>query len=241
MISFDNILPYLEGVKFSNHLLVNIGCSGFLSNKIICRDEFLTNLCKNKKVLHIGFLDHIDLIEQKIKENLWLHAKLIESSKICYGLDIDANGINYVKKKFGIKNIYFADIFNMNIPSEIYQVDFDLVLLPDVIEHLNDPVLFLSRMKKCFQNVEKLVITTPNAFRLQNFTNVLRGIEILNSDHRYWFTPYTLSKVVITAGFKKISIIYAEHRYTPRRKLLKKIILKKYPQLRDCIILKCRF
>jgi hypothetical protein len=33
--------------------------------------------------------------------------------------------------------------------------------------------------------------------------------EIINSDHRFWFTPYTISKVVASAGYYPERIIYA--------------------------------
>ena len=33
--------------------------------------------------------------------------------------------------------------------------------------------------------------------------------EIINSDHRFWFTPYTISKVLASAGYKPEKITYS--------------------------------
>ena len=34
-------------------------------------------------------------------------------------------------------------------------------------------------------------------------------LEIINSDHRFWFTPYTIAKVLVSAGYKPDKISYA--------------------------------
>ena len=80
MIQFDKkILPYISGEKFSNALTVEIK-ELFSDNK---RVDLIKNLCVNKKIIHIGCVDHLPLIEEKIKENhneekkkFFIHTKL---------------------------------------------------------------------------------------------------------------------------------------------------------------------
>jgi len=38
---------------------------------------------------------------------------------------------------------------------------------------------------------------------------MMNYLEIINSDHRFWFTPYTISKVLVSAGYNPEKIHYA--------------------------------
>ena len=97
---------------------------------------------------------------------------------------------------------------------------------------------FLHSIRERFKNnVDKIVLTTPNAFRWNNFVNSFRNIEIVNTDHRFWFTPFTLSKIVIDAGYIINSLGYFEHGKIARRAIFKKFILNRYVTFRDTLII----
>lgn len=74
-------------------------------------------------------------------------------------------------------------------------------MVGEVLEHIGDPVAFLStiRTKYC-DYVDRIVVTVPNALRIANFQFAKQGMEVINSDHRFWFTPYTLAKIMTDAG-----------------------------------------
>jgi hypothetical protein len=38
---------------------------------------------------------------------------------------------------------------------------------------------------------------------------MMNYLEIINSDHRFWFTPYTIAKVLVSAGYNPEKITYA--------------------------------
>ena len=57
------IIKYLNGEKFSNGYKFNLS----KSTEEPDRDSYILNSCENKKVLHLGFLDHVPLIEKKNK------------------------------------------------------------------------------------------------------------------------------------------------------------------------------
>jgi len=236
MMIFRDILGYLNGKKFHNGLLVDIPYSD-----LMFRNNYLLNISKEKKILHVGFVDHLQLIDKKIATNNWLHNKLVKVSKKCIGVDINKEGVEYLQKKYKIENIFALDILNDEFPSEIANEQYDYLLLPDVIEHIGNPVLFLSKMKKRFPNVNRFVITTPNALRLDNIKYAFKSKECINTDHRYWFTPYTLSKILIDSGYELHNILFAEHASRlSRRKIIKNILIKKYPMLRDTIVIEAQ-
>ncbi len=230
-------LEYLKGIKFSNGAKFKlINQSDYLN-----RDDYLLHLSKNKIVIHLGFVDHIPLIDEKIKKGIWLHKKLIDNSKTCFGVDINKKGIDYIKNNYNYTNLYAIDIINDKIPEEIAKEKIDYLLILDVIEHIGNPVEFLKSIRDKFDNIDKIILTTPNAFRLNNFIFSLKNIECINTDHRFWFTPYTLSKIVTDAGFKIENIGFYEHGVLGRRQVFKKLFLSKYFTFKDTLIIEIKF
>lgn len=236
-MKYDNeVLEYLNGKRFNNGKkfgLINYGV-------YLYRDDYLVNLVKNKKIIHLGFADHIQLIEQKIKSGKWLHKNLMDNSLLCIGIDINREAINYLRGKYNYSNLYAIDVIREELPYEISREKIDFLLVPDVIEHIGNPVSFLKAIKHKFTNVEKIVLTAPNAFRLNNFIFALKNTEFINTDHRFWFTPYTLSKVVIDAGFEIEKMGFYEHGYLSRMQIIRKLLLFKFFALRDTLVIEIK-
>ena len=163
------------------------------------RLEYLTRLAQGRRVLHIGCCDHKALIDQKIKDGTWLHGLLSRSGSDCWGVDINAEAVEYVKS-LGCPNIYCCNI-EEGLPEEVRNTRFDLVVLGEMVEHLDSPVGFLSALHRCFDYDYELVVTVPNAFFLENFENAVNHFERINSDHRAWYTAYTASKILSQGGY----------------------------------------
>lgn len=229
------VLEYLSGKKFDSGANIDFIDN---ENKILTKETYLMKISKNKNIIHFGFLDHVELIENKIKNNDYLHKKLIECSNECFGIDINQEGIKYLRENHNFQNLYALDIINDELPSDILNKKFEYILIPDVIEHIGNPVLFLKSIRKKFKNnTESIILTTPNAFRLDNFKNVFKHIECINTDHRFWFTQYTIAKIATDAGFKIKSVAFLEDGYISRREIIKKLLLKKFAGFRDTIFI----
>ena len=246
---FDSsISSYLIGDRFSNGLDIRISKrEKMIPDRIIRLEE----LVSGKRVIHFGCVDHLPLIEQKIKNNCWLHERLSNSAEICLGVDINCEGIEYLRKELHYKNVICADVISNSI-SEINAMQWDYVVMGEIIEHVDNPVAFLEEFAKRYSsNVDRVLITVPNAFSIINFKNGLNHKECINTDHRYWFTPYTLGKVVTRAGLKVISFEFCEG--FPQKSNLKVrslmhpwetvmcYMLKFYPSFRDTLLLEAQF
>ena len=109
-------------------------------------------------------------------------------------------------------------------------------LLADVIEHVGDVVSFLKSMQR--YRFKTLVVATPNAFRLRNF---LSYGELINTDHRYWFSPYTLCKVLTDAGFAPRQVELCHSDYVSRKGALAARLLDFLPKYRDTLIVSADF
>ncbi len=163
------------------------------------RLEALVSLVRGKSVLHVGCCDHVEIIDEKRRNGLWLHDLLRAASSFCAGVDINAEGVDYVRK-LGVPDVYCADIVQ-GLPAQLAQRRFDVVVVGEVVEHVDAPVGFLRGIRNAVSGPHVVVVSVPNAFFLENFENAICGVERINTDHRFWFTPYTISKILSQAGY----------------------------------------
>lgn len=246
----DVISSYLEGNIFSNNLEIKISKS---EDEIISRFKFIEEICKNKKIIHLGCCDHIPLIESKIQNNTWLHQRIYNVAEKCIGIDINKEALEYLKQNLNYKDVFCADIsegsFLLN-----NELTWDYLVLGEILEHVDNPIAFLKDIhKKSGGKIKQIIITVPNAFAYYNFKSVKKHVEVINTDHRFWFTPYTLAKVLTNSGYKIDNFYFAQEisKKTGIRAKLKvlpfikrKIIyrkLSKNPGFRDTLIMVASF
>jgi len=247
---YKNVESYLKGNTFSKGLFINIAEP---ENDILSRFEFLKEIVKGKKIIHLGCCDHLPMNEYKIANKTWLHAELDKTAYRCLGVDIDKIGLKIMKDKYGYGDLLHADISLVSEKTILIE-KWDFLIMGEIIEHLNNPIEFLKNIKKNYKNViDKIVITAPNAFRYMNYQYAKKNQEIINSDHRFWFTPYTLAKIATEADLK-IENFYFAQELTKKlnlkellrplrfaKKYLTQRRLKKYPAFRDVIIMVLNF
>lgn len=193
---------------------------------------------RGRRVLHIGCLDHVPLIKEKLDAGTWFHGILTESALCCIGIDIDERGIAYVRDSLGVSNVELLDITGIPGRLRIEQESWDFAVLGEVLEHVDNPVAFLSSFTAVAPKaLTRLIITVPNAFRGGNLFSILRSSETINSDHRYWFTPYTLWKIVHQSGWHVESMELCQFSRTQGfRGHLKKLALRFRPMLAEDIV-----
>jgi 2-polyprenyl-3-methyl-5-hydroxy-6-metoxy-1,4-benzoquinol methylase len=182
-------------------------------------------LVKGKNVLHLGCLDHQPLIEEKIKRGQWLHKELTDVSIHCLGVDIDAETLQYVQSTFGYSNIVLGDFTKSKI-AEITSTPWDYAILGELLEHIDNPVEYLSAIQSNYSGcIKRIVITVPNAWTQTTINKALQSAEIINTDHRYWFTPYTLSKVIMRSNMEIEHIFFTNRVALSTTQLIYKKIL----------------
>jgi hypothetical protein len=200
------VLKYLNGDAFQTSLTVDIGKS---KHRIISREAAITEIIRNKSVIHIGCSDHIQVINEKIKTNTWLHKLITDNADRCLGIDIDKESIEFIRKELGYTNVFHGDILTDAL-DEIKENRWDYAVFGEIVEHLDNPVNFLQVFKEKYgEYIDRFIITVPSIYNKHQFSNMMRYKEIINSDHRYWFTPYTISKVLASAGYVPGQITYS--------------------------------
>jgi hypothetical protein len=239
-ISADG-LPYLNGEKFSNGY--RIGFDYDEQDRLYrSRIDVLSELCADRQVIHLGCVDHdVKQIRKKLKRNKWLHKRLCDVSERCLGIDISEDGIRYLREKLGFDDVSVIDI-TAGKDSTITSQPWDYLLIPEVLEHIDNPVAFLSAIRDNYRDhIRQVVITVPNAFSRDINRLARKGFEGINTDHRYWFTPYTLSKVVTQAGISIDNIIMCKGGIVKKRSFIRNRYFRKHPLLRGNIVLLGQF
>ncbi|SAL82217.1 hypothetical protein AWB67_06062 [Caballeronia terrestris] len=151
------------------------------------RVSALVQLCAGRRVLHVGCVDS-PIFDPANN----LHLQLLRSGQCArlVGVDLDAAGIAELGKH--CDQPLYATLADVNEP-------FDVVLVPEVIEHVGNLAMFLEELDRIdFTNI---IITVPDA--VQCHTNHFdfserdeMFVEVVHPDHNYWFSPYTLLNVV---------------------------------------------
>ena len=121
-----------------------------------------------------------------------LHLKLSEVCREIVGFDINTAGAEKVRPYLPQhqQRMYFE-------LKEILNEHFDWVIVPEVLEHVDNIQLFLSQISR--SNAENFIFTVPDAFALSHFyekRTESEAYEVVHPDHNCWFSPYTLKNVI---------------------------------------------
>ncbi len=233
------IIPYLASEQFSNGLLVPFGSE---KGPMRTRMDYIETLVNGKTIIHMGCTDHIPLIKDKIAQGQWFHKRLMEKAARCLGVDINREAVQFVQSELGYTDVIVHDAIREAAHPTITAEQWDYMILGEILEHVNDPTLFLHTLQEKYGHcVEKLIITVPNAFDYANFLHAFRHTELINSDHRFWFTPYTLAKVAVEAGLKVDSFDFCLPGALGKRQFAKRYFLQRYPAFRETLVMTLHF
>lgn len=170
-------------------------------NRVKSREQYFIEHCENKDVIHFGCTDW-----PIFNPNNNLHIKLAEHTKTLDGFDIDVDGIVNLKKY--VDQDYFSNF------EEMSKKEYDICLVPETIEHVDNVKDFLVNISKI--NASKFLITGPNCFskgRLKrNYMGKDYFIELVHPDHNCWYSPYTLkNQIEKYSGLKVVNVVLLEN------------------------------
>ena len=118
---------------------------------------------KGMKVLEVG---------AAYGETLYYIKQHKEASEVV-GVELfkDLKNIEKYKK---LDDLIFGDISNINLSN--YKNYFDLIILADVIEHINEPLPVLEKLKSLLKDDGKILISLPNIRHYSAFVKIfLKG------------------------------------------------------------------
>jgi hypothetical protein len=151
----------------------------------VSRLEFFLRACADKRVLHVGCVDWpITDLEHN------LHLQLDRVCAQLDGLDINTEAFDAMRPH--LKGQLFGD------SSEVTG-EYDLMLVPEVLEHVGDVAGFLQQLDSL--RWRKAVITVPDAIQChrRHFDyeeDSETFVEVVHPDHNCWYTPYTFTNTI---------------------------------------------
>jgi SAM-dependent methyltransferase len=147
---------------------------------------------ENKKILVFGAGTARDIIY------------LLKDNDV-YAVDFSKSSVNFLKK-LGIKTI----LADLNKPvKDLKDKSFDLVIAKDILEHLEEPSILLSEIKRVLKPTGYAVLNVPNHFFLPMRLRILFGHNLIwktiDHSHRELFKEWDyMHKIFFTwKGFQE--------------------------------------
>ncbi|PIS14953.1 hypothetical protein COT63_02565 [Candidatus Shapirobacteria bacterium CG09_land_8_20_14_0_10_38_17] len=125
-----------------------------------------------------------------------LHTKLEKPKEGLYGFDVSKKFIAEAKKNF--KNIYY---WNFNQKRKWPQ-KFDVIFALDVIEHLENPQIFLKNIHSLMKNGGFLVLSTPNIHSFSRFIQGSQWFGFKDKTHKNFYCRASLFFLLKQEGLK---------------------------------------
>jgi SAM-dependent methyltransferase len=118
----------------------------------------------------------------------WLHGKIVDRFPGAWGIDLSREHVDKIVS-LGYNNVLVADAQSFELPQR-----FDSVVAGEIIEHLENPDMFLKRCAAHLKPHGRIVLTTPYPFCVPNFAYALLRFPrtCTNLEHVTWFCPSTL-------------------------------------------------
>jgi 2-polyprenyl-3-methyl-5-hydroxy-6-metoxy-1,4-benzoquinol methylase len=182
--------------------------------KMIRRDDWLVEACRDKRVLHVGCTDS-PITADKVANQQLLHFKLATVAEEIIGLDIDREGIETLSTLMPDCTFMVHSAEDLQSCSFLRKKRFDVIVAADVIEHMSNIGLFLAGAIELLEPEGKLLIATPQSFSIKRMIPMLfSGYEYVHFDHIAYFSVSTLSRLLSRYGLK-ISQLYMFQWYNP--------------------------
>lgn len=215
--------------------------------ELVQRLDTLKAYCKGKRVLHLGCTNS-PYTQSSIDNGSILHFEIENVAAEVYGLDFDRESIDILTAR-GSKNIFYADLEHLE-DLDLNET-FDVILAGEMIEHLNNPGLFLNGIRRFMNADTELVITTLNAyygmrFIRYGFTRGHGENEPVHPDHVAYYSYSTLHVLIERHNLDVRKFLFydlgKEHRSTTPVifRAINDICVWITPRWADGVIAECR-
>jgi len=131
------------------------------------------------------------------------------------GCDYDVAAISFGTQK-GVPNLFYGPLDS--IGKKLPEVQFDLIYLHHVFEHLSDPVLFLKNCQAYLKPTGKILIIVPDISRIDQFGHppaIGNLLMYLHIAHKFNFSLEGIQRIGQEAGYQVMPIKINSNLKTP--------------------------
>ncbi|MDP2181965.1 MAG: methyltransferase domain-containing protein [Actinomycetota bacterium] len=181
------------------------------------RLDIVLDYVVGKDVLDLGCVEHEASVSDKC--DWWLHGLIRDRAKSVKGVDYDAEEVAKLRERG--YDVCVADAENMNLGDR-----YEVVVAGELFEHLTNHRSFLESVGRHLVPEGLLVMSVPNANSLNYLLqNLVYGHEVDAWDHAVFFTPVTMSVMLMKCGFVPVRIVLYQpsevfHHTSPAHRVL---------------------
>ena len=178
------------------------------------RIEFIARACEGFRVLDLGAMDETAWAAKRGR-GTWLHEEIASLALSVDGIDNSASVPAEGLPTGPNSTIRRGDITDPDLLVAALAYSPDVVVIGELIEHLENPLQFLKRLAAIERLAGRtLILSTPNATALHNVLVGLAQRESTHEDHLCIFSYKTLATLCSRAGFREWEIIPYYARFT---------------------------
>lgn len=169
------------------------------------RAGWLEQLCGQAggQVAHLGCTDS-PYTRELLAAGQLLHGRLVRVASVT-GFDIDQAGLELLREAMPDERFVTVDVTE-RVPEE-ERGRYELVVAGEVLEHVPDAESFLRGCGALLAPGGRLCVTVPNACCPKIGLRALAGRESVHPDHRVYYSPRTLSRTLIGAGYEPVELM----------------------------------
>lgn len=95
-----------------------------------------------------------------------------------------------------------------DLPGPVGEMKFDTLIAGEILEHVENPVLFLQKCKTVIKHGGRLILSTPNPHNLYEFffNITLNKKYMFAADHVTLYPQRYLIRIIENAGFKNVRL-----------------------------------
>jgi SAM-dependent methyltransferase len=138
--------------------------------------------------------------------------------------------------KHGCDDVAYMNAEHLELPRQ-----YDRVLAGDVVEHLNNPGLFLEGVVRYLAPGGELIIGVPSAFSFNTLRVWGQSREIVHHDHTFYFSPKTLAELCRRHGLLPTRLMFTVQPQTQSESKafigIRSAIIRACPRLAPSLIM----
>ena len=122
-----------------------------------------------------------------------------------FGFDYDSDMVQYGNKNYGL-NLHVGGL--NEALATVSSADY--LILSQVLEHLKDPVTFLTSLRSIFADKGLICITVPSIDYMKYLGGNSTHFDIelcLQNAHNFTFSEYTLNRLLLSSGYQPILVL----------------------------------
>ena len=175
---------------------------------------------KDRNVLNVGMGGYVEDAEETERALAApavasLHSELAKVAASVTGVDINPSAIEIMRRTVPGRYVV-ADIMGPSLLKQFENERFELIVLGDVIEHLDNCGLALRNLKTLLAPSGFMVISTANAFAFDTIAKMLIRYEAVHDEHTCYFSYMTLKRTLEMNGLRVVDFMFYTHKHLDR-------------------------